>query len=93
MFTKRDPGVSACYEKAEPDEPMFVLLGRDPIAFAVVGIWSYLRVLVGYDDEAQLEEARQCAFAMREYALSRGKILLVERSQQLLNKLALEVRK
>jgi hypothetical protein len=29
MGTKRNPGLSDCYAKAEADEPMFVLLARD----------------------------------------------------------------
>ena len=29
MGTKNNPGKFDCYEHAKPDEPMFVLLGRD----------------------------------------------------------------
>ncbi|HAW11807.1 MAG TPA: aspartate decarboxylase, partial [Chloroflexi bacterium] len=30
MGTKNNPGKFDCYDDAHPDEPMFVLLGRDP---------------------------------------------------------------
>lgn len=43
MGTKNNPGKFDCYEKADPDEPMFVLLGRDPMAAHLVSIWSKLR--------------------------------------------------
>lgn len=43
MGTKNEPGVFDCYENAEPDEPMFVLLARDPFASELVKIWSLLR--------------------------------------------------
>lgn len=43
MGTKNNPGKFDCYHKAEPDEPMFVLLGRDPQAAHLVSIWSKLR--------------------------------------------------
>ena len=32
MATKNNPGKFDCYTNAEPDEPMFILLGRDPVA-------------------------------------------------------------
>jgi hypothetical protein len=44
MGTKRDPGKFDCYENALPDEPMFVLLGRDPLAPFLVSIWSAVRM-------------------------------------------------
>lgn len=40
MGTKNDPGQYDCYAKAEPDEPMFILLGRDPNAPAAVRKWA-----------------------------------------------------
>ena len=43
MATKADPGRFDCYAKAEPDEPLFVLLARDPLAPFLVSIWSSLR--------------------------------------------------
>ena len=44
MGTKNNPGKYDCYSAAEPDEPMFVLLGRDRLAGHLVSIWSKIRV-------------------------------------------------
>jgi hypothetical protein len=41
MGTKNNPGTYDCYDKAEPDEPMFVLLARDPTASTFVRAWAY----------------------------------------------------
>lgn len=43
MGTKNNPGKFDCYAAAEPDEPMFVLLGRDPHAAVLVTLWALLR--------------------------------------------------
>lgn len=43
MATKNKPGEFDCYAAAEPDEPMFILLARDPSAPFLVSIWGYLR--------------------------------------------------
>lgn len=43
MGTKANPGKYDCHAKAEPDEPLFTLLGRDPMAGHLVSIWSKLR--------------------------------------------------
>ncbi len=47
MATKNNPSEYDCYANAEPDEPMFVLLGRDKHAPTLVWLWSTLREL-GY---------------------------------------------
>ncbi len=70
MSTKNAPGQYDCYAKAEPDEPMFVLLGRDPVAHIVVALWAELRLRMG-TDSAQVNEAMSCASAMAEYAAER----------------------
>lgn len=44
MGTKNNPGKFDCYAKAEPDEPMFTLLGRDPQAAHLVSVWSKIRM-------------------------------------------------
>ena len=78
MATKNNPGKFDCYENAHPDEPMFVLLGRDPCAAAVVEFWKRLRVALGQSAaEAQIEEATICAGTMREWARGAGKAALV----------------
>lgn len=43
MATKNDPGKFDCYAAAEPDEPMFHLLARDPVGSYLVRAWAYLR--------------------------------------------------
>lgn len=43
MGTKNNPAPNDCYDRAEPDEPMFTLLARDPVAAHMVSIWSALR--------------------------------------------------
>jgi len=43
MGTKNEPGVYDCYAKAEPDEPMYVLLARDPLAAHLIHLWVFLR--------------------------------------------------
>jgi hypothetical protein len=44
MATKNNPGRYDCYANARPDEQMFVLLDRDPLAPFLVSIWSKVRV-------------------------------------------------
>lgn len=43
MGSKTEPGTYDCYANALPDEPMFVLLGRDPRAPEAVRLWAKLR--------------------------------------------------
>jgi hypothetical protein len=44
MSTKNNPGKYDCYAKAAPDEPMFVLLARDPVAPFLVSLWAKVRM-------------------------------------------------
>jgi len=61
MGTKNNPGKYDCYDKAEPDEPMFVLLARDPVASTLVRIW----ILISRGmNKAKFAEAEACADAM-----------------------------
>lgn len=46
MGTKNKPGKFDCYAKADPDEPMFVLLGRDATASETVRYWIHLRQMM-----------------------------------------------
>jgi hypothetical protein len=74
MATKNNPGTFDCYEKAEPDEPMFVLLGRDPCAYPALLEWIAIRMELGQSTtDPQIVEARKCARAMAEWAESKGK--------------------
>lgn len=67
MGTKNDPGKFDCYSRAEPDEPMFILLGRDPIGAMLVGLWVDVAERLGKDPE-KIAEARNCAYDMQRYA-------------------------
>ena len=77
MGTKINPGKWDCYAKALPDEPLFVLLGRDPFAAECVRYWCSLRsgarpiVYPPPDlDNLKVAEADACADAMEAYATS-----------------------
>lgn len=71
MATKNNPGQFDCYAKAEPDEPLFVLLARDKHAPTLVWLWAALREL---DDEKpeKILEAQECMTAMMAWAHARG---------------------
>lgn len=75
MGTKTEPGPHDCYAAARPHEPMFVLLGRDPAAWAVVLFWTMLRkrLASAEADADKLAEAERCAAAMLKYAEGIGK--------------------
>ena len=66
MGTKNSPGSFDCYANAKPDEPMFVLLGRDAQAPQLVEIWARVRAEDG-EDPKKVEEALVCAKAMRKW--------------------------
>jgi hypothetical protein len=67
MGTKSNPGTFDCYGKALPDEPVFVLLGRDPAFGVLVLDWAAKRKdliqrgLRPQSDMVMVEEAEQCA--------------------------------
>lgn len=89
MGTKLNPGKFDCYEKAAPDEPIFILLGRDPHAAEVVGYWIALRIgalkpqgfcsQVSRETYAQLpekiREALDCCHDLENYSLTIGRKL------------------
>jgi hypothetical protein len=64
MGSKLEPGAWDCYANAAPDEPMFVLLARDPMAPAIVRRWAAHRELDPGTPRAQVQEALDCAAAM-----------------------------
>lgn len=66
MGTKTNPGKYDCYSKAGPDEPLFVLRAKDPLAPMLVFLWSVLRMLDMHPgaDMGQVEEAQDCAQEM-----------------------------
>ena len=71
MGTKNNPGQFDCYENALPDEPMFILLGRDPFAPDLIEEWAVRRmrdITLGVrplSDLPMVDEAQKCAAHMR----------------------------
>lgn len=62
MGSKNNPSSYDCYDNAEPDEPMFVLLARDMTAPVTVAEWIGHRIGMGLNTEsdAQIIEALDC---------------------------------
>lgn len=85
MGTKNNPGRFDCYTKADPDEPMFVLLARDPIAPILVRLWIAISKQPELMDKFQVDknypptdekslEAWNCADAMELWHREHGSI-------------------
>jgi hypothetical protein len=73
MGTKNNPAPWDCYSNAHPDEPMFVLLGRDAFAAELVRLWADGREAAG-EDPSKVAEARACADHMEAWCRSMGKV-------------------
>lgn len=75
MGTKNNPGKYDCYANAHPDEPMFVLLGRDRSAPSLVDAWADARARnnPSVEEIAVIREARACADSMRDWLKLHGK--------------------
>ncbi len=73
MGTKKDPGKFDCYDLLDPDEPYFLLMGRDPFAPKLVDVWAELYEDAGGDPD-KAHEARVCAEEMRTELVKRGRI-------------------
>lgn len=75
MGTKNNPGNYDCYANADPDEPMFVLLGRDRSAPSLVEAWADARAhnSPSVEEIRKIEEARACAESMRAWLERIGK--------------------
>jgi hypothetical protein len=73
MGSKIQPGKFDCYANALPDEPMFVLLARDPDFWRLVHKWAKRRQkdiqcgLRPQSDAALVAEAEECAWAGQEW--------------------------
>jgi hypothetical protein len=80
MGTKNNPGNFDCYQNAHPDEPMFVLLGRDPLAGLLVRLWAEARATLGETSEEKLSEAYRCADAMGAWALGERKSVAIAKA-------------
>jgi hypothetical protein len=67
MGTKLKPGKFDCHANALPDEPMFILLARDPQFAELVRKWAQRRTLdiqcgvCPESDYEMVEEALKCA--------------------------------
>lgn len=73
MGSKNNPGAFDCYANAHPDEPMFVLLGRDPLAPSLVTLWAQARDTMadarpdpGRERE-KIAESMTCIDAMKQW--------------------------
>ena len=73
MGTKLEPGKFDCYANALPDEPMFILLARDPDFFRLVRKWAKRRMKAiqcgdrPASDRHKVVEADQCALDGQEW--------------------------
>lgn len=75
-MTKNNPGPFNCYEKAEPNEPMFVLLGRDISALPTIYSWIGFRIMKGQSlSDPQIQEAITAAKDCHEWAKKLGKVM------------------
>lgn len=71
MGTKAEPGRFDCYGKAEADEPIFTLLGRDPAAPKLIRDWVHHHQ-DAKTDGAKLLEALAVADDMERYLMERN---------------------
>lgn len=81
MGTKNNPGKFDCYHNAEPDEPMFVLLARDPMAPILVSLWADLREHAA-GNPSKVFEARTCAIEMAKWRLKKAGAAVSPASQE-----------
>jgi len=81
MGTKNNPGKYDYYTKAEPDEPMFILLARDAVAPKVVNFWceEMIRLSPPSHSDAKIIEAHGCAETMRNWRARREERLMRQR--------------
>jgi hypothetical protein len=74
--TKNNPDEYDCYAGALPDEPMFVLLGRDPNAPWLIREWANERQIAvnlgtrPATDAAMAKQARRCADEMERWGVA-----------------------
>lgn len=75
MGTKINPGKYDCLANADPNEPFFVLLGRDRMAASLVDLWAHAREATGEDPD-KVGEARDVVAAMKNELFLRHKTKL-----------------
>ena len=64
---------ASCLSRAEDNEPVFVLIGRDTCAADAVELWIELRIASGKNERAdnQIQESLALAETMRAYYRNR----------------------
>jgi hypothetical protein len=72
MGTKLNPGKYDCYEKAELDEPLFVLRAKDPNAASLVWLWATMAEMQDGQEMEKVHEARKLMLSMVEWAHAKG---------------------
>jgi hypothetical protein len=70
MATKRS-GIP-CYDKADADEPLFVLRSTDMLAPEMVREWAYRAMVAGTPIE-KVQQARRDADAMEDWQIKNSK--------------------
>lgn len=92
MGTKNEPGEFDCYAAAKPDEPMFILLGRDPAAPLLVSLWTALRAAMGDTEEDKLLEARATSESMVAYLRREGREERFKKAQWAMRRILFDAR-
>ncbi len=64
---------SSCINKADNDEPVFVLRANDPLAASVVDVWVNMAEGTGIHEDWKLKEARELAQEMRRWRTEKKK--------------------
>lgn len=76
MGTKNNPGAFDCHAAAHPDEPLFTLLGRDPLGASLVTLWALARDVLADQrpdpgrEREKVAEAMTCVDAMKQWLYS-----------------------
>lgn len=67
---------ASCLNRAEDEEMVFVLLGRDTAAPSAIRSWAKERIRLGKNavEDAQIQEALACAHTMERQRLMKGKV-------------------
>jgi hypothetical protein len=81
MGTKKRPSAYEPLHYVDQDEPLFVLIGRDPDAGRLVRDWAAARERRG-EDPAVVRDARETAAEMDAYCLAHGKKPLLSEAEQ-----------
>jgi hypothetical protein len=72
MWSKSKPGPFDRSTEAESEEPIFVLLGRDPVAFLLVSLWIGVHDVMGDNAPDVALDAAQCVLALEQWARTHG---------------------